>query len=246
MYPQQTVATYRLTDSATNNESLTENVPFGQDLLTNGYNYSLNFGQDISTLLNASVPNSISQIYYNGYLSNLFNYKNRLTSLKAIFPTSLITSLELNDRFIIRDKRYIINNIKTDLTTGEVDLELINDFREISNENIIILGESSGVVEIPILVPNGVNDVNVTTASTGVTLGATTNFTSDGNLEVNYSANPDPLFNRVTENGYTRITEQIYTRRSEAGTNFVIQLDLENTYINGDVTNTQIYLIQEA
>ena len=246
MYPQQTVATYRLTDSATNNESLTENVPFGQDLLTNGYNYSLNFGQDISTLLNASVPNSISQIYYNGYLSNLFNYKNRLTSLKAIFPTSLITSLELNDRLIIRDKRYIINNIKTDLTTGEVDLELINDFREISNENIIILGESSGVVEIPILVPNGVNDVNVTTASTGVTLGATTNFTSDGILEVNYSANPDPLFNRVTESGDTRITEQIYTRRSEAGTNFVIQLDLENTYINGDVTNTQIYLIQEA
>lgn len=245
MYDETSISNIKFFNGSTE-QTITEYMPFGQDLLTNGMNYSLNFGQEISSLLNASVPNSIYSIYYQGYLNNLFDYKNRVTSIKAIFPTSLITSLELNDRLIIRDKRYIINNIKSDLTTGEVDLELINDFREISNGNIIILSESSGVVEVPILVPNGVNDVDVTTASTGVTLGATTNFTSDGILEVNYSANPDPLFNRVAENGDTRITEDLITRRSESGTNFVIQLDLENTYTNGDVTNTQIYLIQEA
>lgn len=245
MYDETSISNIKFFNGSTE-QTITEYMPFGQDLLTNGMNYSLNFGQEISSLLNASVPNSIYSIYYQGYLNNLFDYKNRVTSIKAIFPTSLITSLELNDRLIIRDKRYIINNIKSDLTTGEVDLELINDFREISNGNIIILSESSGVVEVPILVPNGVNDVDVTTASTGVTLGATTNFTSDGILEVNYSANPDPLFNRVAENGDTRITEDLITRRSESGTNFVIQLDLESTYINGDVTNEQIYIIQEA
>jgi len=245
MYDETAISNIKFFNGSTE-QTITEYMPFGQDLLTNGMNYSLNFGQEISSLLDASVPNSIYSIYYQGYLNNLFDYKNRVTSIKAIFPTSLITSLELNDRLIIRDKRYIINNIKSDLTTGEVDLELINDFREISNENIIILGESSGLVEVPILVPNGVDNVDVTTASTGVTLGATTNFTSDGVLEVNYSANPDPLFNRVAENGDTRITEDLIIRRSESGTNFVIQLDLENTYTNGDVTNTQIYLIQEA
>ena len=246
MYSQTTVANYKITDSVSITDTLTAYMPFGQDLLTNGVNYSLNFGKEISSLTLNDSPFSIYEIYYNGYMSNLFNYKNRLTSLKAIFPTSLITSLELNDRLIIRDKRYIINNLKTDLTTGEVDLELINDFREVASENVIVLGESSGLVEVPILVPNGVNDVNVTTASTGVTLGATTNFTSDGNLEVNYSANPDPLFFRVTEDGSQRVTERFYDRRSETGNTFLIQLDLENTYINGDVTNTQIYLIQEA
>ena len=124
---------------------------------------------------------------------------------------------------------------------------MINDFREISNENPIILGESSGLVEVPILVPNGVNDVDVTTASTGVTLGATTNFTSDGFLEVNYSTNPNQIEYRITEDGTQRVTENFNEfRRSEQGDIFVVQLDLENTYINGDVTNTQIYLIQEA
>jgi hypothetical protein len=247
MYDETAISNIKFFNGSTE-QTITDYMPFGQDLLTNGINYSLNFGQEISSFITptTSVPNSIYSVYYQGYLNNLFNPKNRLTSLKAIFPTSLITSLELNDRVIIRDKRYIINNIKTDLTTGEVDLELVNDFREISSGSQIILNESSGLIEIPILVPNGVNDVNVTTASTGVTLGATTNFTSDGILEVNYSANPDPLFNRVTENGDTRITDDLITRRSESGTNFVIQLDLENTYINGDVKNTQIYLIQEA
>ena len=220
---------------------------FGQDLQSNGTKYSLNWGSEISSLLLNDSPFSLYKTYYENYLNNLFNPKNRLTSLKAIFPTSLITSLELNDRLIIRDKRYIINNIKTDLTTGEVDLELINDFRLISNDNPIILGESSGLVEIPILVPNGVNDVDVTTASTGVTLGTTTNFTSDGYLEVNYATNPNQIDYRITEDGNQRVTENFNEfRRSEQGDIFVVQLDLENTYINGDVTNTQIYLIQEA
>jgi hypothetical protein len=220
---------------------------FGQDLISNGTNYSLNWGSEISSLLLNDSPFSLYETYYEKYLGNLFNPKNRLTSLKAIFPTSLITSLELNDRLIIRDKRYIINNIKTDLTTGEVDLELINDFREISNDNPVILGESSGLVEVPILVPNGVDNVDVTTASTGVTLGATTNFTSDGILEVNYSANPNQVEYRITEDGNQRITENFNEfRRSEQGDIFVIELDLENIYTNGDVTNTQIYLIQEA
>ena len=94
--------------------------------------------------------------------------------------------------------------------------------------------------------PNGVNDVDVTTSSTGVTLGATTNFTSDGTLEVNYSANPDLLFTMINENGDTEITENIFEIRSEQGTNFVIDLQLESTYFNGDVTTDNLYIIQEA
>jgi hypothetical protein len=46
-------------------------------------------------------------------------------------PISLITNLKLNDRLIIRDKRYLINSFTTDLTTGVVDLDLLTDFRTI-------------------------------------------------------------------------------------------------------------------
>ena len=92
---------------------ITSYAPMGQDLISNQSNFSLNFGQDESSLLDASVPNSIYSIYYRGYIQNLFDSKQRLTRLKAILPTSLLTSLQLNDRLVIRDKRYIINEMKS-------------------------------------------------------------------------------------------------------------------------------------
>ena len=36
--------------------------------------------------------------------------------------------LKLNDRLIIGNKRYIINDFKTKLTTGETTFNLLNDF----------------------------------------------------------------------------------------------------------------------
>ena len=40
-------------------------------------------------------------------------------------------NLSLNDRLIIRDKRYIINDFSVNLATGEAKLTLLNDFRRI-------------------------------------------------------------------------------------------------------------------
>ena len=113
-------------------ESTITNVAvFGQDLSYNNQIYSLNFSSDTSTYYNTLIDNSLFAVYYFGYLSNLFNTKNRLTKIKAYFPIGLITSLRLNDRLVIQDKRYIINSINSDITTGEVSLELINDFRPV-------------------------------------------------------------------------------------------------------------------
>lgn len=113
-------------------ESTITNIAlFGQDLVYNNQIYSLNFSSDNSSYYNVLVENSLFAIYYFGYLSNLFNTKNRLTKIKAYFPIGLITSLRLNDRLVIQDKRYIINSINSDITSGEVSLELINDFRPV-------------------------------------------------------------------------------------------------------------------
>lgn len=244
-YDQTTVDAFWLTDGLSSTDSLTTYVPMGTDALVDGINYSKNFGQDISPLLETSIPNSIYSIYYNNYLQQLFNYKNRLTSIKANFPTSLITNLKLNDRLIIRDKRYIINNIKTNLTSGEVDLELLNDFREISNANVTNeLLPIGGVINVPVLVENKVESVTATTPTVGITLGATTTFTSDGFLEVTYPTNPNGGFERITEDSQERVTERIDTRRSESGSEYIIEIDLESTYFNGDTKNESLFYIQ--
>jgi hypothetical protein len=46
-----------------------------------------------------------------------------------------LLNLKLNDRIVIRDKRYIINQFTTDLTTFESDFELIQDFRSLNFNN---------------------------------------------------------------------------------------------------------------
>ena len=104
---------------------------FGQELLTGGVTYSLNFNIQQSTLTNEVIDKGLYDQYYDNYLSNIFDSKARLIKVSGILPTSLLTTLKLNDRLIIRDKRYLINTFTTDLTTGEVQFELLTDFRAI-------------------------------------------------------------------------------------------------------------------
>ncbi len=102
---------------------------FGQDTLIGSTNYSLNFGNEISSLLLTPIENSLYNVYYYNYLSNIYNVKTRKYNLKAILPISLLTKLKLNDRVVIRDTRYLIDNMNIDLNSGEVNLTLINDYR---------------------------------------------------------------------------------------------------------------------
>ena len=101
---------------------------FGQDTNVGGIDYSLNFAPETSTYLGIPIQQSLFATYYFDYLANLYDPKNRITNVKAVLPISILTSLKLNDRLIIRDKRYIINDFKTNLTTGETTFNLLNDF----------------------------------------------------------------------------------------------------------------------
>jgi hypothetical protein len=113
----------------TSNIHITTYNCFGQDTLIGSNNYSLNFGSEISSLLLTPINNSLYNVYYYNYLSNIYNQKSRKYNLKCQFPISLLTNLKLNDRVIIRDTRYLIDSMNFDLTSGNVDLTLINDFR---------------------------------------------------------------------------------------------------------------------
>jgi hypothetical protein len=104
---------------------------FGSDIVENGVNYSLNWGLEVSSFYQSIISNSLYQTYYSNILNNLYDRKNRLTTVKCILPISILTGLKLNDKLIIRDKRYVINEMKTELTSGETTFTLIYDLRPI-------------------------------------------------------------------------------------------------------------------
>jgi hypothetical protein len=114
---------------------------------------------------------------------------------------SLITKLRLNDRVIIRDKRYTINEIKSDITSGEVDLLLLNDFRPMVN-NIVVpaVGGGGGSIKAPIVVPTWADETDVSSTYSGVIFDTTT-FTGDGWVDITIPANPTPKTPIVTETG---------------------------------------------
>jgi hypothetical protein len=118
-----------LTGTASNT-NVTEYKAFGQETLISGETYGLNFNEQQSTLTNLPVPNGLYRNYYEQYFKNIYNLKARLIKVSAILPTSLLTTLKLNDSIIIRDAKYLINSYTTDLTTGLVQFELLTDQRE--------------------------------------------------------------------------------------------------------------------
>ncbi len=164
---------------------------FGQDVKYQGLNHSLNWGIEISSYLLDAIDNSLFGDYYSRFLTNLYSLKSRMVKVKMRLPYAELINLKLNDRIVIRDKRYIINQFTTDLTTFESDFELIQDFRtefydnsqvrEISNSShllsfdIVSVGELTWTIDSdPEIMINSVNqtgsilEVNVQSNSSGL------------------------------------------------------------------------------
>jgi hypothetical protein len=109
---------------------------------------TMNFGNEQSSWLNQLAPQGLYYRHYKNFIDNLYNIKTRLVKVKALLPASLLGStvtngagiplgIALNDRLVIRNKRYIINSFTSDLTTGETDLELLTDYRGVDAANTI-------------------------------------------------------------------------------------------------------------
>jgi hypothetical protein len=124
----QTCSAYYINDGSTTASKTTVNI-FGQDTSASSVNHTLNWGLEISSFTGNTEENTLFNDYYEAYLNNIYSVKSRTFIIKAILPISIISSLKLNDRVVIRDKRYVINTFTTDLTTGEVGLNLLTDFR---------------------------------------------------------------------------------------------------------------------
>ena len=122
-------------NNGTTTVELSNVATFGQDNISNGSVNSLNWGIELSSYYLTPINNSLFNNYYLNYLSNLYSLKSRMLKLKMRLPYVELLDLKLNDRIIIRDKRYLINQYTTDLTTFEMDVELIQDFRPVDYRN---------------------------------------------------------------------------------------------------------------
>jgi hypothetical protein len=113
--------------------SINNYVRFNNEINTGAtdlsYLYSINFGNEVSSWYLVNSPQGLYKRHYEQYIANLYNQKTRVLKAKAKLEPQNLTNLKLNDRIVIRDNRYIINSFTTDLTTGEANFELINDYR---------------------------------------------------------------------------------------------------------------------
>jgi len=245
-YPKRTMGLTGLKfNNGTSTQTITQYIPLGQDAFYNGQYYSLNFAPEQSSLTNYIIDKNQYYVWYHRYFKNLFDKKNRLVNIKAIFPISLLTNLRLNDRLIIRDKRYTINSINADLTTGEVQLELLHDLREITNnDNVVFTDSGAGSIFTPVLLLNDSTQTTVSTTASGVSFSSTT-FTSDDYVTVTYPANPIAEFEIITEAGDNVITSDNFNLIDEESNYTIIPVQFTHTLQNGTEEVNYTYILQE-
>ena len=70
---------------------------------------------------------SLFEVYYKNYITNVFNPQNRITKVTAYLPLRILLKYTLADRFIINNRSFKINSINTNLNTGKSEIELLND-----------------------------------------------------------------------------------------------------------------------
>ena len=63
---------------------------------------------------------------YKSYIEDVFNNQRRLTKVTAFLPYKIFSSLQLNDTIQLGQNNYRINSLKTNLTNGKTEFELLN------------------------------------------------------------------------------------------------------------------------
>ena len=217
---------------------------FGQDLTYQNTKYSLNFGADNSVIHLETIQDGLFAEYYSAYLFSLFNLKNRLVYVKTNLPVSLLTNLQLNDRLIIRDKRYIINEMKSNLTTGQVDFSLYLDFRPITSGKPYVPSFDAQCINVPINLVNKSVSATITTDFVGVTITPST-ITSSQSITVCIPENTNTPSNILAENSDSLITEEFQNLITENSATQVIILTVTYTMGDGSTVVNTIQILQQ-
>ena len=126
--PTQTPIALKETEASAPVEITTYNMPSNSWSLnpatsTSNINFSNEFNEyTLSTDFTGTLFNN----YYLNYIKDVFNEQRRLTKVTAYLPMKVYYNLQLNDLIELGQDRYKINSMKTDLTTGKTEFELLN------------------------------------------------------------------------------------------------------------------------
>ena len=177
------------------------------------------------------------QTYYEKYIDNLYNIQTRLVKQNANFEPFLLSNLRLKDRLIIRDKRYIINTVTFDITSGETNLELINDFRLIENNSF----DTGGMINMQqIFLPRGVSSLQPITIR--ISIGSNDSFEIEDTI-----ATSGVKFCELTRAVFTADEVQTLVLLSDNGTGVIRTNEIPILFTKDGVTVQQsIFITQDA
>ena len=91
--------------------------------------YTLNFDNEVDEWNLTDYDgetNSLFKKFYEDYIDDLFDPKKRMYKIKTYLNKEVFLNMRLNDRFIINNRVYLINSIKTNLKTELSEIELLN------------------------------------------------------------------------------------------------------------------------
>lgn len=89
---------------------------------------NIHFDEELNEYdVTGSYTDTLFDDYYFNYLTGVFRTKRRLIKVSAFLPLKILRNYTLADRFVLNNRPYKINSIKTNLKTGKSDIELLND-----------------------------------------------------------------------------------------------------------------------
>ena len=108
---------------------LTYNIPSNSlSLFRTTSKVNINFNNELNEYTGTNdFTDTLFEVYYKNYITNVFNSTNRLTKVSAYLPLRILYNYTLADRFVINGRSYKINSITSNLETGKSELELLND-----------------------------------------------------------------------------------------------------------------------
>ena len=87
----------------------------------------LTYGLAVDPFHEQSFVQTLYNQFWEDYITDLYSTSRRVYSFKARFPAKVLAALRMNDKLDIAGRRYVINQVKVNLTTNEATLELLND-----------------------------------------------------------------------------------------------------------------------
>ena len=87
----------------------------------------LTYGLEVDPFHEQSFVQTLYNQFWEDYITDLYSESRRVYNLKARFPAKVLAALRMNDKLDIAGRRYVINQVKVNLTTNEATLELLND-----------------------------------------------------------------------------------------------------------------------